>query len=233
MPRTDPDPLRIRPFSNEKRRTRSVPRSARQTGGTAVGGSVDPGDLELMARGSVGPGLKPLHWAPLLPLFRRLLPFCGGRQYHQWNQLAKPVLITCSAWRMNRRGRLSGSRPGGPGAEAAPSLGALASIISTAASILWGAPVLPMEPAREAGSDHLLGRSDHLFGPADGLPGGTAVGGSVDLGGLELTARGPVGPGLKPRHLGGACTAIGACAAPGGRPPCIGGRPRTRRGGRR
>ena len=97
MPRTDPDPLRIRPFSNEKRRARSVPRSAKQTGGTAVGGSVDPGDLELMARGSVGPGLKPLHWAPLLPLLRRLLPFCGGRQYYQWNRLAKPVLITYSA----------------------------------------------------------------------------------------------------------------------------------------
>ena len=49
-------------------------------------------------RGPVGPGLKPLHhWAPLLPLFRRLLPFCGGRQYYQWNRLAKPVLITYSA----------------------------------------------------------------------------------------------------------------------------------------
>ena len=100
MPRTDPDPLRIRPFSNEKRRARSVPRSAKQTGGTAVGGSVDPGDLELMARGPVGPGLKPRHWAPLLLLFRRLLPFCGGRQYYQWNRLAKPFLITCSARRM-------------------------------------------------------------------------------------------------------------------------------------
>ena len=68
----------------------------------------------------------------------------------------------------------------------------LASIISTVASILWGAPVVPTEPARKAGSDHLLGRSDHLHGPADGLPSGTAVGGSVDLGGLELTA--PGGP---------------------------------------
>ena len=158
----------------------------------------------------------------------------------QWEEARAQCAPICKADRRNRRGRLSGSRGlgahgsrlGGPGAEA-PSLGALASITSTAASVLWGAPVLPMEPAREAGSDHLLGRSDHLFGPADSLPGGTAVGGSVDLGGLELTARGPVGPGLKPRHLGGACTAIGACAAPGGRPPCIGGRPRTRRGGRR
>ena len=95
---------------------------------------VDPGDLELMARGPGGQGLKPRHWA-----------------------------------------------------------GARASIISTAAFIMWGAPVLPMEPAREAGSDHLLGL-------ADGLPGGTAVGGSVDPGDLELMARGSGGPGLKPLH---------------------------------
>ena len=35
------------------------------------------------------------HWL-LLPLLRRLLPFCEGRQCHQWNQLAKPLVISCS-----------------------------------------------------------------------------------------------------------------------------------------